>query len=279
MKISLAFSTCPNDTFIFDALVNRRVNNPWFSFSTFLADIQELNGLAAKGEVDLVKVSFALLPSISVNYQMLTAGSALGNGVGPLVISKRKIYPDELSDAKIAIPGEHTTANLLFSLAYPDAKQKKVLLFSEIEEAILENVVDAGVIIHENRFTYQQKGLTKIFDLGEFWEKETGLPIPLGGIAVRRSLPDEVKLRLNKLVRSSVEYAFANPSESYPFVRANAQSMDIEVMRQHIDLYVNHFSVDVGEKGRDAVKTLLGQAEKVNFVKTKVLCNPIFVTG
>ena len=261
MNLSLAFSTCPNDTFIFDALVNNRISIEGFSFTKILGDIQELNTMALSGDVDVVKISFALYPLIHQKYQMLSAGSALGSGVGPLVISKRKIYPDEIQHAKVAIPGLNTTANLLFSLAYPEAKNKQVFLFSDIEEAILDNEVDVGVIIHENRFTYMQKGLMKIADLGDFWETQTKLPIPLGGIAVKRSLPQSAKLKINQLVRASVEFAMKNPNVSNDFVHNNAQSMEVEVMQKHIELYVNKYSVDLGEFGKKAVARLLAASQ------------------
>lgn len=272
MNLSIAFSTCPNDTFIFDALVNNRISAGGFNFTKTLADIQELNTMALSGDVDIVKISFALYPLISQNYQMLSAGAALGRGVGPLVISKRKIYPDEIQHATVAIPGTHTTANLLFSLAYPEVKKKRVFLFSDIEEAILDKEIDVGVIIHENRFTYMKKGLRKISDLGDFWETQTKLPIPLGGIAIKRSLPQTIKLMVNQLVKTSVEFALENPKASFDFVRNNAQAMEVEVMQKHIELYVNEFSVNIGEFGKKAVVELLAssdanKAEKVTDFK------------
>ena len=214
MNLSIAFSTCPNDTFIFDALVNGRIPTGNLNFTKTLADIQALNSMALAGDVDIVKISFALYPLISEKYQILSAGAALGKGVGPLVISKRKIYPDEIQYAKVAVPGTHTTANLLFSLAYPEAINKQVFLFSDIEEAILDNEVDVGVIIHENRFTYVKKGLKKISDLGDYWETQTKLPIPLGGIAIKRALPQSIKQKVNQLVRTSVEFALQTPNAS-----------------------------------------------------------------
>ncbi len=268
MKLNLAISTCPNDTFIFDAIVNKRINLGSLSFSLNLADIDELNAMAHKAEPDIVKVSYATYPFISENYQMLKSGGALGKGVGPLVISKRKIYPDELPFAKIAIPGLRTTANLLFSIFYPTSTIKKVYLFSDIEEAILSNEVDAGVIIHESRFTYQLKGLQRIVDLGEIWEKSTNLPIPLGGIAVKRSLPNDVKIKLQQIVKNSVEFAFANPNESNDFVCQHAQKLDSATIQKHINLYVNSYSVNLGQKGFEAVRVLWGKGASVSF------CNP-----
>ncbi|HDP55403.1 MAG TPA: 1,4-dihydroxy-6-naphthoate synthase [Bacteroidetes bacterium] len=277
MQIQLAFSTCPNDTFIFEALANNRFSDVNYSFNYALADIQELNRLALDAQVDMVKISYALYPMISENYQLLTAGSALGRGVGPLVVSKRKIYPDEVEYAKVAIPGETTTANLLFTLAFPKAENKQVYLFSDIEEAVLQNEADVGVLIHEGRFTFEQKGLKKIIDLGDFWERTSSHPIPLGGIAVRRSLPEKVKHELNNLTRQSVEFAFANTKVVMPFVKKYAQEMDEQVMQKHISLYVNSFTINLGEKGKQAVTDLLNRSASFEQFKQYVLAEPVFV--
>jgi 1,4-dihydroxy-6-naphthoate synthase len=256
MELSLGFSTCPNDTFVFDAMVNGRVDTEGLHFNLYLADVEELNQMAFSSQLDITKVSYHAYAYLSDTYQLLTAGSALGFGNGPLLISKHKIYPDELAGLKIAIPGKYTTANLLLSIAYPNLLYKKEYLFSDIEEVILSGEADAGVIIHESRFTYQSKGLKKIVDLGEYWEEQTGLPIPLGGIVVRRNLPHELRLKLNRVLQRSVEYALQNPNDSLPFVRKHAQAMDEEVMRNHIRLYVNDFSVDLGIQGRKAINVL-----------------------
>lgn len=266
MKLKLCFSTCPNDTFMFDALVNGKIDTKDFSFDVHLADIDELNRLAFEGLPDITKISFNAFAKVSDKYQLLSAGSALGSGVGPLVVSRRLIYPDEVKDVKIAIPGLDTTANMLFSIAFPDARNKKVYLFSEIEEAILSNEVDAGLIIHENRFTYEKLGLKKIIDLGEYWELQTKLPIPLGGIAVKRNLPEKVKTQINQIMKSSVEYAFAHPKETYTYVRKYAQSMDEEVMYKHIQLYVNKYSVDLGDDGRNAINELFVRTHQLNLI-------------
>ena len=256
MNLSLGFSTCPNDTFIFDAMVNGRIDTEGLHFNLHLADVEELNQLAFSSTLDISKVSYHAFAYLSADYQLLSSGSALGFNNGPLLISKHKIYPDELDGLKIAIPGKFTTANLLLSIAYPKLQYKKEYLFSDIEEVILSGEADAGVIIHENRFTYQSRGLLKIVDLGEYWDQQTGLPIPLGGIIVKRALPQEIRLKINRVLRRSVEYAFANPKDSLPFVRQHAQSMDESVMRSHIELYVNDFSVDHGVKGREAINIL-----------------------
>ena len=264
MDFTLGFSTCPNDTFIFDAMVNGRIDTEGLRFELHLADVEELNQLAFKSTLDITKVSYHAFAYLSEAYQLLTAGSALGFNNGPLLISKHKIYPDEVSGLKIAIPGKYTTANLLLSIAFPNLQQKKEYLFSDIEEVILSGEADAGVIIHENRFTYQARGLKKIVDLGEYWDQLTGLPIPLGGIIIRRSLPRELRLTVNRVLRRSVEYAFENPNDSLPFVRQHAQSMEEEVMRNHIELYVNDFSLDLGTKGREAITTLYDKSIGLN---------------
>lgn len=275
MKLKLCFSTCPNDTFMFDAMVNGRIDTHGFSFDIHLADIDELNRLAIQGVPDITKISFNAFAKVSDNYQLLCAGSALGRGVGPLLVSKKVIYPDEIKHIKIAIPGIETTANMLFSVAFPDATNKKVFLFSDIEDAILSNEVDAGLIIHENRFTYKSKGLRKIIDLGEFWENLTHLPIPLGGIAIRRSLPEGVKAKVNQIMRTSVEQAFAFPKLTYPYVRKYAQSMDEEVMYRHIELYVNNYSINLGDEGKKAVNELYSRAYDLNLIPK--LSNDLFI--
>lgn len=263
MNLSLAISTCPNDTFIFEALVNNRIDTRGVSYSLHLADIEELNTLALNGQADVVKISYAVYPWVSASYQMLNTGSALGKGVGPLVVSKRKIYPDELHDASVAIPGERTTANLLFSIFFPSAKQKSVVLFSDIEEAVASNAFDVGVIIHESRFTYQKKGLQKVADLGEIWEKSTQLPIPLGGIAIRRSLPKAIKQQVEESIRTSLEFAFANSATVEPFVRMNAQEMDVETIWKHIDLYVNNYSLNLASEGKRAIEKLWSESHRL----------------
>lgn len=266
MELKLCFSTCPNDTFMFDALVNGKINTKGYSFNIHLADIDELNRLAIDGIPDITKISFNAFAQVSDKYQLLNAGSALGSGVGPLLVSRRLIYPDEVKHAKIAIPGLETTANMLFSIAFPDAKNKKVYLFSEIEEAILSNEVDAGLIIHENRFTFEKKGLKKIIDLGEYWESQTKLPIPLGGIAIKRNLPEKIKTSIDLLMRQSVEHAFTHPKEPYPYVRKYAQAMDEEVMYKHIQLYVNKYSINLGDDGRNAIAELYARTHQLNLI-------------
>lgn len=262
MKLTLGSSPCPNDCFVFDALVNRRIDLEGLEFDIQMADVEALNKAAFSGAAEITKLSYHAYAYCADRYVLLDAGSALGRNCGPLLISKRAISPEEVAGGavSIAIPGRYTTANFLLGLAFPKARKTSELVFSDIEAALLSGEFDAGVIIHENRFTYEAKGLRKIVDLGEFWERETGAPIPLGGIVIKRSLPDDVKRRVNRLLRRSVEYAFAHREASLPFVRQHAQEMSETVMYQHIDLYVNHYSVDLGADGRRAVETLFTRA-------------------
>ncbi len=265
MNLTLGFSPCPNDCFMFDAIVHRRIDLEGLEFSIRMADVEALNKAAFAGEADVTKLSYHAYACCAGQYALLNAGSALGRNCGPLLISKRPIDRDEVAAGglRIAIPGRYTTANLLLGLAFPAAQNKTELLFSEIEGALLDGHVDAGLIIHENRFTYAAKGLRKIIDLGEFWEAETGAAIPLGGIVIRRTLPEEIQQRVDRLIRRSVEYAFAHRDASLPFVREHAQEMSDEVMYKHIDLYVNEYSVDLGREGRRAVETLFERAGAV----------------
>ncbi|WP_028296419.1 1,4-dihydroxy-6-naphthoate synthase [Olivibacter sitiensis] len=273
-KLKLGFSPCPNDTFIFDALIHHKIDTEGLDFEVSYEDVESLNNKAFGKEADITKLSFYAYAHAAENYVLLDAGSALGFGVGPLLICSDKKWADihaEFNlDTIVGIPGKYTTANFLLGIAFPQLVNKRIMLFSDIERELLSGKIDLGLIIHENRFTYQEKGLHKIIDLGDFWEKETSSPIPLGGIAIRRDLPDELKQKVNRLVRKSVEYAFANPQSGLDFIRSHAQEMSEEVMYKHIELYVNRFSVDLGETGRRAINTLfdrahaLGLAPKTN---------------
>ena len=272
MKLTLAFSPCPNDCFMFDAIVHRRIDLEGLEFAVTLADIEALNHAAFTGGPDVTKLSFHAYAYCVDKYALLHAGSALGRNCGPLVISKRSISASEVAggNVRVAIPGRYTTANFLMGLAFPQARDKTEILFSEIEPALLADRYDVGVIIHENRFTYAAKGLKKIVDLGEVWEASTGAPIPLGGIVVKRSLPEEVKQAMDRVMRRSVEYAFAHRKVALPYVRAHAQEMSEAVMYQHIDLYVNDFSVDLGAEGRRAVQRLFDEAWEKGLIPEKV---------
>lgn len=255
MKFSLAFSPCPNDTFIFDALVNQKIDTKGISFEVFLEDVQTLNEWAMQGKMDFSKISYGVWNKVKNQYQLLNSGGALGKGVGPLLITKPGNI-NSVNDMTIAIPGENTTAHLLFSLAYPNATKKVFKVFHEIENAVLNGEVDAGVIIHENRFTYEAKGLKKIIDLGAYWEETQQLPIPLGGIIAKKTIDPAIIQEVDALIKQSIEYAFANYPTVAPYVIEHAQEMSEEVMRQHINLYVNNFSLDLGAEGLQAVEKL-----------------------
>ena len=268
-KITLGFSPCPNDTFIFDALVNGKLDLGPFELEVILADVEQLNRMALVGQLDVTKISYSAFAHVHYMYQLLNAGSALGSNCGPLLIAKRMMTEDQLHHTSIAIPGKNTTANFLMSFAYPKAQNKQEFMFSEIEQAVLDGRAEAGVIIHENRFTYQQKGLTKIADLGEFWESTTGCPIPLGGIAVHRRLTPSDRKLFDVLLRQSVEYACAHPNESDEYVKCHSQEMDASVIRAHIDLYVNHFSIDLGEKGKQAIAKMYEIGRKLGLPRVE----------
>ena len=265
MKLTIGFSPCPNDTFIFDALINKKIDTGDLSFEAVLEDVQTLNNQARAGKLDISKISYGVLPLVLGEYIVLTAGGALGKGVGPLLISKNDIpVTENINNKTIVIPGENTTAHMLFSLAYPKAQHKKFIIFSDIEDAVINGRADLGVIIHENRFTYQQKGLKKVIDLGEYWEQQTQYPIPLGGIVIKRTFSTDFQKKIDGLIRKSVEYAFSNYPILAGYVKQHSQEMEEKVMRQHIDLYVNDYSIDLGEAGKEAVKKLLTVYQQVN---------------
>jgi 1,4-dihydroxy-6-naphthoate synthase len=289
MKLSLGFSPCPNDTFIFDAMIHHKIDTEGLSFDVVYDDVETLNQKAFRTELDITKLSYHAYAYMTENYVLLHAGSALGFGVGPLLICNNEDYIStyslaglksqnsdfrpltsdlrpQTSNPRIGIPGKYTTANFLLSMAFPEAKNKIELKFSEIESALLNHQIDMGVIIHENRFTYQEKGLKKIIDLGEFWEDLTKGPIPLGGIMIKRDLPEEIKQKVNRIIRRSVEYAFDHPESGMDFICSLSQEMSTEVIKKHIDLYVNKFSIDLGETGRKAVQTFFEEAHKVGII-------------
>lgn len=259
MKLTIGFSPCPNDTFIFDALVNNKIDTEGLEFEAVLEDVQTLNEWALQGKLDFSKISYGVYPLVLNNYNLLKSGGALGKGVGPLLISKRAIenLEEEIKHHTIAVPGKNTTAHFLFSQAFPQAKNKQFMIFHEIEEAVLSGKVDAGVIIHENRFTYQQKGLVKLIDLGEYWEKTTGFPIPLGGIIANKRIDETVQKKVEQLIFKSLQYAFDRYPLITDYVKQHSQEMSEDVMRQHIDLYVNNYSLDLGEEGMNAVEQMM----------------------
>lgn len=256
MKLSLGFSPCPNDTFIFDALVNGKIDTEGLEFEPVLEDVQTLNAWAAEGKLDVSKLSFPALFNQANRYAILNAGAALGKGVGPLLIAGKPFDLSKVESSRIAIPGENTTAHFLLNYAFPQAKNKVVKLFSSIEDAVVNGEVDLGVIIHENRFTYQQKGLHKVCDLGEIWEEKEAVPIPLGCIGIKRSLPIDVQKKVDDLIRKSVNYSYQNYPQLSSYIIEHAQAMEEDVMRKHIDLYVNNFSIDLGEGGKAAIAKL-----------------------
>ena len=253
--IDLGFSPCPNDTFIFDALVNHKIDTKGYEFKLYLEDVQTLNEWALQGKLPYSKISYGVWPKLKNKYQLLESGGALGKGVGPMLIYKG-VRPDA-SAMRVAIPGINTTAHLLFSLAFPQVKNKVFLVFNEIEEAVLTGKCDAGVIIHENRFTYADRGLSLWMDLGNYFETTFSAPIPLGGIIARKDQPQEEIQLIDALIKESVEYAFKNSYAQLPeFVKCHSQEMSEQVMRQHIDLYVNDFSINMGDIGKNAIAKL-----------------------
>ena len=272
MKLTLGFSPCPNDTFIFDALIHHKIDTEGLEFEVSFDDVETLNQKALRQELDITKLSYHAYAYVINDYVLLNSGSALGFGVGPLLICRDERFIDSsyllknIADLNIGIPGKYTTANFLLSLAYPEAVKKTEMVFSDIEDALLKSQIDIGLIIHENRFTYQDKGLHKILDLGEFWEDLTSSPIPLGGIMIKRQYPDELRQKVNRVIRKSVEFAFANPKSGVEFIRSHSQEMSEEVMYKHIDLYVNKYSIDLGEEGRKAVSVLFEGAVKLDII-------------
>ena len=267
MNFSLGFSPCPNDCFIFDALVHKKIDIQGIDFKVVMEDVEALNNRAFKQELDITKLSYHAFLYLTNHYELLNSGSALGFNCGPLLVKSAKSKVEDVNKASIAIPGKYTTANFLLSLAFPNAKNKKEMVFSDIEEAVLSNKVDAGLLIHENRFTYQEKGLEKIIDLGEFWESLIHAPIPLGGIVVKRNIDTKLQRTIDALIKQSVEFAFANPESCMPFVKQHAQEMSEDVMKKHIALYVNDFSIDLGFIGKNAIQLLFDKATENGIIE------------
>ncbi len=262
--LTTAFSPCPNDTFIFDAMVHQRIDTEGLNFNCFLKDVEELNQIASRNAAHLIKVSCAHLPKLLRDYIILTSGGAMGFNCGPLIITRDLQSPASLPEATVAVPGIHTTANFLFDRFFPDATHKKVMLFSEIEDAVINGEVDAGVIIHESRFTYESKGLKLLADLGGLWHQQTSLPLPLGCIVAQRSLPEATIRSLNRILENSVRYAYQNPTSSDPFIKKHASETDNEVIRQHIALYVNRLSINMSSEGKEAIMALIPETAKLN---------------
>jgi 1,4-dihydroxy-6-naphthoate synthase len=274
-KLSIGFSPCPNDTFIFDALVHHKIDTEGLDFEVYLGDVEDLNNKAFKDDLDITKISYHAYGYLTNDYVLLNSGSALGKGCGPILVKSSKVENLKLAEAKIAIPGKYTTANFLLSIAHPEAKNKTETLFSDIENAVINKDVDAGLIIHENRFTYQDKGLEKIIDLGEYWEKTTGHLIPLGGIIIKRSLPKSTIEKVNRILKKSIEFAFKNPSEPLEYMQCNAQEMSEKVMMQHVELYVNKYSIDLGDEGKDAITQMFNLAQEKEIIPN--ITQPLFI--
>ena len=256
MRLKLSISPCPNDTFMFHALVHGLVDCEGLEFDVEYHDIEELNRAAMAAEPDVSKISCAVLPALKRDYAMLDSGAALGRGNGPLLV-KRKGFQGELK--RVAVPGEYTTANALVSGLFPLIDELSPVLFSEIAEAVERGDFDGGVLIHEGRFVYERRNLELVADLGVEWERMTDLPLPLGGIVVRRELGDDVRGRVERTLRRSIEYAFANPSASRDYVKAHARELEDDVIDKHIALFVNEFSLSLGEQGRHAIAYLTGE--------------------
>ena len=271
MQLSLGFSPCPNDTFVFDALVNNKIDTQGLRFNFVLEDVETLNQWAVAGRLDVTKLSYNAFLHTTDKYALLHSGSALGKGVGPLLIKTAGRGEINLAAARIAIPGHNTTANLLLTLAHPEAQHKTEVLFSEIENAVLSGHFDAGLVIHESRFTYAARGLEKILDLGEWWEQTSGAAIPLGGIVVRRTIDKLIAAHIDRLIRESVDWAWQHYPELSPFVTENAQEMDEEVMRQHINLYVNEYTQELGAEGERAIQVLFQKAAAAGLISNDAL--------
>ncbi|MBI4681508.1 MAG: 1,4-dihydroxy-6-naphthoate synthase [Nitrospirae bacterium] len=297
-SISLGYSPCPNDTFIFYAMIHGKIDTGGLSFNEVLLDVETLNRKALKAELDISKISYAAYGRLRENYCLLRSGGALGRGCGPLVVAKKKYAMEELRGKKIAVPGKLTTAYLLLQLldpafirAYGNGRDYPAptptpnpqsltpvvieMPFHKIMDAVVNEEVDAGLIIHESRFTYPSYGLKQVIDLGRWWEKETGLPIPLGGIIAKRTLGESSIKQIEKLLKQSVEYAFSNRIEPMSYIKMHSQELSDDIINQHINLYVNNFSLDVGEEGEKAVTELISRAEKAGIIPKSN--QPIFI--
>ena len=275
--LSLGYSPCPNDTFIFYALVHGKIKTDDLSFKEILLDVETLNQMAVKGGLDITKVSYNAFGNLRDDYCLLRSGGALGRGCGPLVVSMKAYEMQDLRGKKIAIPGDLTTAYLLLQLYDPSFKDNiKVMVFSDIMDAVKKGEVDAGLIIHESRFTYPSYGLKEVIDLGEWWEQETGLPIPLGCIIAKRSLGSELRDKIETLIRESVLYSMSRRDEPVKYIKEHSQELDDDVIADHIALYVNDYTIDISDDGIMAVKELFDMAEKNGIIKRSD--KPLFAT-
>lgn len=252
--LRLAISPCPNDTFMFDAIVNKRIDLEGYTFDVEYHDIEQLNERVLSGEAEVSKCSTALLSVVGERYRLLDSGSALGRGNGPLLVRRKG---DTTPIRRVAVPGLYTTANALVGRLFPEIKERVPMLFSEIAKAVEAAEFDAGVLIHEGRFVYERRNLELVADLGLEWERRVGLPLPLGSIIITRSLGEEVARDVERLIRRSIEYAFAHPELSREFIKSHAQELEDEVIDKHISLFVNDFSLTLGDEGRRAVEELV----------------------
>ena len=252
--LRLAISPCPNDTFMFDAIVNKRIDLEGYTFDVEYHDIEQLNERVLSGEAEVSKCSTALLGAVGESYRLLDSGSALGRGNGPLLVRRKG---DTTPIRRIAVPGLYTTANALVGRLFPEIEERVPMLFSEIAKAVEAAEFDAGVLIHEGRFVYERRNLELVADLGLEWERRVGLPLPLGSIIISKSLGEEVARDVERLIRRSIEYAFAHPELSREFIKSHAQELEDEVIDKHISLFVNDFSLTLGDEGRRAVEELV----------------------
>ncbi len=277
MELSIGLSPCPNDIFMFEALLSRRIHSGDIRFRPVIEDVEQLNQKALQGELDISKLSYHVIGKTLETYQILDSGSALGYHNGPILVSAKKTDPSSIHKLRIAIPGHHTTANLLLGIFHPAATKKTAYLFSDIEDVVLRGEQDAGLLIHESRFTYEKKGLTAIEDLGSLWEKTQHMPIPLGGIAIKRDIPKEVSRKVNELIRKSIVFAIENPDIVASSIRAYAQEKDDSIIKQHIGMFVNDFSLSLGEKGRGSIKQLFDLAYEKGMIPA-FQKNTLFIT-
>jgi 1,4-dihydroxy-6-naphthoate synthase len=275
--LSLGYSPCPNDTFIFYALVHGKIDTGGISVKEVLEDVETLNQMARKGRLDITKASFHAFGHLREDYCLLRSGGALGKGCGPLVVSREETDMRALKEKTIAIPGRLTTAFLLLQTFDPSLNDNIIVMpFDRIIDAVRNGSADAGLIIHESRFTYRRAGLKKVIDLGDWWERETGQPIPLGGILARRSLGSGLIRRIDRLLRQSVEYAFGHRDEPVSYIKKHAQEIEDDVINRHIDLYVNDYSLDIGQDGEIAVEELFRRAEEGGIIRPSEM--PLFVS-
>jgi 1,4-dihydroxy-6-naphthoate synthase len=278
-QLSLGFSPCPNDTFVFHALVHGLANEIGLNIAPpVLADVETLNEWAIQGRLDITKLSFHALGHVHDNYVLLHSGAALGRGCGPLLIAKKPIDRVDLPKLKIAVPGRYTTAAMLLRMYEPGCTDLLPMRFDQIMAALARNEVDAGVIIHESRFTYQEQGFVAVRDLGEWWEKSSGCPIPLGGIVARRSLGDDLLRQLNKGIRQSVQMAFDHPGRAGEYIRTHAQELDAQVIHDHIELYVNKFSLELGREGQHAVEMFLARGQEAGILPASADFSNLFLS-